>query len=220
MIFHPDDLENRDRYKLIIGSIVPRPIAWVSSMDALGNLNLAPFSYFTAVCPTPMTIVFCPGIHPHTGEKKDTWRNIEQVPEFVINITNEETAEQMNLSATVLPFGQSEFVWAGVTAVPSERISVPRVAEAPISFECTLQQIVTISDKPGGGAAIFGTVRCVHVRDDLLHDGRIDTDLLRPIGRLAGNSYTRVAEPFVMERIAAPSMGLDVPDAADTPGGG
>ncbi len=220
MIFHPDELDNRDRYKLIIGAIVPRPIAWVSSMDASGNVNLAPFSYFTAVCPTPMTIVFCPGVHPHTREKKDTWRNIEQVPEFVVNITNEETAEQMNLSASVLPYGQSEFVWAGVTPIPSETIRVPRVAEAPISFECTLQQIVTISDQPGGGAAVFGTVRCVHVRDDLLDDGRIDPDLLRPIGRLAGNAYTRVRDPFIMERIPVPSAELGETIPADTPGGG
>jgi flavin reductase (DIM6/NTAB) family NADH-FMN oxidoreductase RutF len=220
MIFHPDELANRDRYKLIIGSIVPRPIAWVSTMDLAGNLNLAPFSYFTAVCPTPMTLLFCPGVHPHTGEKKDTWRNIEQVPEFVINITNAETAEQMNLSATVLPYGQSEFAWAGVNAIPSETVRVPRVAEAPISFECRLQQIVTVSDQPGGGAAILGTVQCVHVRDELLDDGRIDTLLLQPIGRLAGNAYTHVADPFVMERVPPPEPAASDTMRSDTPGGG
>lgn len=220
MIFHPDDLANRDRYKLIIGSIVPRPIAWVSTMDPAGNLNLAPFSYFTAVCPTPMTLVFCPGVHAHTGEKKDTWRNIERLPEFVINITNEETAAQMNLSATVLAYGHSEFTWAGVTAVPSETIQVPRVAEAPISFECELQRIVVVSDQPGGGAAIFGTVRCVHVRDDLVDEGRIDISRLQPIGRLAGNAYTRVAEPFIMERVPSPDVVPGVSDPMDTPGGG
>lgn len=204
MIIDPNELSSRDRYKLIIGSVLPRPIAWVSSMDGSGNVNLAPFSYFTAVCPTPMTLVFCPGIHSHSGEKKDTWRNIEQVPEFVINITNEELATEMNLSATLLPYGRSEFEWCGVTPAPSETIRVPRVAEAPIAFECKLQQIVVVSDRPGGGAAVFGEVQCVHVRDDLLADGRIDTELLSPIGRLAGNSYTRVRDPFVMERVPPP----------------
>ncbi len=97
---------------------------------------------------------------------------------------------------------------------------MPRVAEAPISFECTLQQIVVMSDKPGGGAAIFGTVRCVHVRDDLLDDGRIDTSLLQPIGRLAGNAYTRVSEPFVMERVAPPGPDGVVSSNSETPGGG
>ncbi len=169
-------------------------------MDGAGRLNLAPFSYFAAVCPTPLTLVFCPGVHAD-GRKKDTWANIEAVPEFVVNITNEETAEAMNLCATLLPTGQSEYDWAGVTPAPSETIRVPRVAEAPIAFECTLERIVVISDQPGGGAAIFGRVRCAHVRDDLLDDGRILTEVLHPIGRLAGDAYTRVTDVFHMARV-------------------
>ena len=94
MILKPDELGRPERYGILIGSVLPRPIAWVSTMDLAGNLNLAPFSYFTAVCPQPMTLAFCPGVHAN-GQKKDTWRNIEQGPEFVINITNEETAERM-----------------------------------------------------------------------------------------------------------------------------
>ncbi len=200
MIIHPDDLDNRGRYKLLIGSVLPRPIAWVSTMDAAGRLNLAPFSYFAAVCPTPLTLLFCPGVHAD-GRKKDTWANIEAVPEFVVNITNEETAAAMNLCATLLPTGRSEFNWAGVTPAPSETIRVPRVAEAPIAFECMLERIVVISDQPGGGAAIFGRVRCAHVRDDLLDDGRILTEVLHPIGRLAGDAYTRVTDVFHMARM-------------------
>jgi flavin reductase (DIM6/NTAB) family NADH-FMN oxidoreductase RutF len=200
LIIHPDDLSNRDRYKLLIGSILPRPVAWVSTMDQEGRLNLAPFSYFTAVCPSPMTLLFCPGVHPD-GRKKDTWANIEQVPEFVVNITNEDTAEQMNLTATLLPSEQSEFEWAGLLSEASETINVTRVAEAPIAFECVLDRIVTISDQPGGGAAIFGRVQCVHVRDDLFQDGRILTALLKPIGRLAGDEYIRTAEVFHMKRV-------------------
>ena len=203
MILHADEITHHARYRLFIGSVLPRPIAWVSTMDAAGRLNLAPFSYFNIVCPTPMTLVFCPGIHSD-GRKKDSWRNIEAVPEFVINITSEDTAEQMNLCGTVLPEGQSEFEWAGVTAIPSETISVPRVAEAPIAFECALDRIVTISDQPGGGAAIFGRVKCVHVRDDIYDNGRIDMAALKPIGRLAGDAYSRVTDIFHMERVSAP----------------
>lgn len=203
MILKPGELNRRERYNLIIGSVLPRPIAWVSTMDQRGNLNLAPFSYFTAACSTPMTLLFCPGVHPD-GRKKDTWRNIERLPEFVINITNEETAEQMNRCATILPPGESEFEWAGVTPVPSETIQVPRVAEAPISFECILQQIVTVSDQPGGGAVVFGEVQCVHVRDGLYAGGRVNLEALRPIGRLAGMGYTRVTDTFVMERLPPP----------------
>ena len=150
-----------------------------------------------------MTLLFCPGILPN-GEKKNTWRNIEKVPEFVVNICNEETAVAMNLSATVLPYGQSEFEWAGVTPVPSKLIRVSRVAEAPISFECKLQRIVTISDQPGGGAAIFGEVQTIHIRDDIYQDGYIDLEALRPIGRLAGAGYTRVNDIFEMQRVPAP----------------
>ena len=200
MIIDPDSLDNRGRYKLLIGSVLPRPIAWVSTMDAEGRLNLAPFSYFSAVCPTPLTLLFCPGVHAD-GRKKDTWRNIEQVPEFVINITNEDTAEQMNRCATLLPSGLSEFAWAGVTPAPSAAVRVPRVAEAPIAFECILDRIVVISDQPGGGAAVFGRVQRIFVRDDLYDDGRIDAAALRPIGRLAGDAYTRLGEVFHMARV-------------------
>jgi flavin reductase (DIM6/NTAB) family NADH-FMN oxidoreductase RutF len=204
MIIDPNDLQRSERYKLIIGTVLPRPIAWVSSVDEAGNLNLAPFSYFTAVCPEPMTLIFCPGVHPN-GQKKDTWRNVEKVPEFVVNLTNEETAERMNLSATILPYGRSEFTWAGVTPVPSKTIRVPRVTEAPVSFECKLQQIVVVSQQPGGGAVIFGEVQCIHIRDDLYENGYVNLEKLRPIGRMAGAGYTRAAtDTFVMHRIPPP----------------
>lgn len=205
MIIDPANIDRKDRYKLMIGSVLPRPIAWVSSMDEIGNLNLAPFSYFTIVCPEPMTLLFCPGVLAN-GEKKNTWRNIEKVPEFVVNLTNEETAEAMNLSATVLPYGQSEFAWAGVTPLPSITIGVPRVAEAPISFECKLLDIVTVSEQVGGGAAVMGTVQMIHVRDDIYHDGYIDLSAFCPIGRLAGASYTRVKDIFEMHRVPPPEQ--------------
>jgi flavin reductase (DIM6/NTAB) family NADH-FMN oxidoreductase RutF len=203
MILKPDKLSRPERYKMLIGAVLPRPIAWVSTIDPDGNLNLAPFSYFTVVCSQPMTLVFCPGVHSN-GQKKDTWRNIEQVPEFVINLTNEETAEQMNLSATVLPYGQSEFEWADVTPAASQTVQVPRVAEAPIAFECRLQQIVTVSEGPGGGAAIFGEVQCIHIRDDIYQDGYIKLEVMRPIGRLSGAGYARIRDTFEMQRVPPP----------------
>ena len=200
MIINPADLINRDRYQLLISTILPRPIAWVSSMDGGGNLNLAPFSYFTAVCNDPMTLLFCPGIPTATGVKKDTLRNIEEIPEFVINLVNEENAAAMNQTAALLQRGQSEFEFAGLTPVPSETIRVPRVAEAPISYECKLQRIVTVSEAPGGGAAIFGEVQRIHVRDDLYDDGVVQLELFKPIGRLGGSSYVRVTDTFDLER--------------------
>ena len=197
-------LAERDRYKLMIGAVVPRPIAWVSTMDAAGNLNVAPFSFFNAVCSNPMTLLFCVGVADTPDGKKDTLRNIEAVPEFVINTTNEETATAMNLTATPLPPTQSEFQWAGLTPALSSTIRVPRVAEAPIAFECKLQRIITVNDQPGGGTVIFGEVQCVHVRDDLYANGRILLEPYKPIGRLGGNSYVRVTNTFDMARIPAP----------------
>ena len=201
MIFNPASLINKERYQLLISTILPRPIAWVSSMDRAGNLNLAPFSYFTVVCNDPMTLLFCPGIPTATGAKKDTLRNVEEVPEFVINLTNQATAEAMNLTASSLPRDQSEFEWAGVTAVSSETIQVPRVAEAPVAFECKLQRIVIVSEKPGGGVAVFGEVQRIHIQDDIYIDGAVAVDKLQPIGRIGGNGYVRVTDKFEMERV-------------------
>ena len=205
MIINPTDLEPRERSRLMTNTVLPRPIAWVSTMDHQGNLNVAPFSYFTVACTDPMTLLFCTSIPVTTGNKKDTLRNIEDVPEFVINITNEETAQAMNLTATVLPREQSEFEWAGLTPAPSRTIQVPRVAEAPISFECKLQRIVMVNDQPGGGAVVFGEVQSIHVRDDIYNDGAFHLEAFKPIGRLGGIDYVRVTNTFPMKRVPPPS---------------
>jgi flavin reductase (DIM6/NTAB) family NADH-FMN oxidoreductase RutF len=205
MILNPQELSHQDCYKLMIGSVLPRPIAWVSSMDLDGNLNLAPFSYFTIASNKPMTLLFSVGPVAGGDGKKDTLRNVQALGEFVVNITNEETAEAMNLTATALPPQGSEFEWAGLTPVASESIRVPRVGEAPIAFECRLREVIVISDQPGGGAVVFGDVQRVHVRDDLYTGGRIDLARLRPIGRLAGSGYVRVTDTFDMERVPPPA---------------
>lgn len=204
MIINPKEIPSKERYKLLIGSVLPRPIAWVSTMDSEGRLNLAPYSYFTVGAREPMTLLFCPQVGSSERPEKDTLLNIRQVPEFVINITGEETAEQMNLSATTLPHGRSEFEWAGVTPAPSQSIRVPRVAEAPIAFECKLQQIVTIGDQPGGGHVVFGEVQLVYFRDDVFVDGYVHLEVLKPIGRLAGAGYTKVTDTFEMHRVPPP----------------
>lgn len=171
MILDPAEMDPRARYKTLIGTVLPRPIAWVSTTDGNGNHNLAPFSYFTAVCGNPMTLLFCPGVLPTRDDgKKDTLRNVQATGEFVINLTNEETAQAMNLSATDLAPGESEFEWAGVTPIPCETVKAPRVAEAPIAYECALDRIVTISEEPGGGHTVFGTVQRIHIRDDIYQE--------------------------------------------------
>lgn len=206
MIIIPTDLEHRARHRLATSAVLPRPIAWVSTMDRAGNLNLAPYSYFTVAASNPLTLLFCPQVSARTGRQKDTFYNVQAVPEFVINLAGEGLAREMNQTAALLPPGQSEFAWAGVTPAASQTISVPRVKEAPVAFECALQQIVTVNDRPGG-AVVLGEVRCIHLQDELYVDGQVQLETFRPIGRLSGSGYVRVTDIFEMPRPGTPSGG-------------
>lgn len=154
MFFDPKTLTSKACYKFAIGAIVPRPIAWVSTVAPDGTLNVAPFSFFTAASIDPFILMFCPQV-PTVGERKDTLNNIRSLPEFVVNITNEDTMAAMSKSAALLPPTQSEFEYAGLTAAPSETISVPRVAEAPLAFECKLRQITEFGVNPMGGRSFL-----------------------------------------------------------------
>lgn len=196
------DLDYSEAYKLLIGAIVPRPIAWVSSMDVDGNLNLAPYSFFTAVCPNPPTVVFCPVIRKLTGLQKDTLNNIQATGEYVINIVTESNAEAMNITATETPAYTDEFALAGLTPADSVLVKPPRVAESPISFECKLTQIVKIGDDLGQGSMVIGEVVYFHVDDSVyIPDHKIDHDALQAIGRMGGPSYTRTRNRFDLIRL-------------------
>ncbi len=197
----PADLPHREVYKLLIGSIVPRPIAWVSSRSADGIPNLAPFSFFTAVCSEPPTVVFCPGVRGE-HDQKDTLHNIRATGEYVINFVSELLAEAMNITATELPPHVNEFERAGLTEAPSHVVSVPHVAESLIHFECRLNQVITISDQPGGGNLVIGTVVHMHFDDRVYREGNyIDLDVMQAVGRLAGPSYCRVNDFFDIKRL-------------------
>lgn len=192
---------NQDNYKLLIGSVLPRPIAFVSTQSPDGALNLAPFSFFTAVCSDPPTILFCPMVRGSDGEKKDTLRNIESTGEFVVNVVSEDIVSQMNATAGEFPFGVSEFTEAGLTPVPSEVVRPPRVLESPVSMECKLLQIIPVgAGGVGSGNLVLGTVVRFHVRQDLYQGGRINTALLKPVARLAGSAYCPVREMFEVAR--------------------
>jgi len=206
MMLKPENLPFRERHQLLIGTIIPRPIAWISSMDRAGRLNLAPFSYFMGVTSNPLTLLFCPQVSVRTGRQKDTFYNVQAVPEFVVNLVSEELLEAMNLTATALPPDRSEFEWAGVTPSPSETIAVPRVKEAPVAYECTVQQIVTVSDQPGGGSVVFGEVPCIHLADELYVDGQVRLAALRPVGRLGGAGYVRLTDIFDLPRPPDPKI--------------
>ena len=189
-----------DIYKLMIGSIVPRPIALVSTVDEAGVRNLAPFSYFTACSANPPVVVFCPVLRPTPPTAKDTLRNIIATREFVVNIVSEEMATGMNATAAQVPPEVDEFELSGLTPIASDRIKPARVAESPVHMECRLLQIVHVGDQPGSGSLVLGEVLRFHVRAEIIDDFRIDPDKLRAIGRMAGSAYVRTTDRFDLER--------------------
>ena len=192
-------------YKVIVGTVVPRPIAWVSTLNEKGIPNLAPFSFFNVVCMNPPTILFCPGVRGTDGQLKDSYTNVRANREFVVNIVSEELAEAMNKTATELPSEVDEFEFAGLTIAASKMISAPRVAESPVSFECKVSQIIDVGDgSPGSGWVVLGEVVHIHVSDEvMLPNFRIDLDKLNPIGRLSGPRYARTTDRFEMRRGAS-----------------
>ena len=206
MIIDPNRQPFKDNYKLMIGSILPRPIAFVSTKSKDGIDNLAPFSFFNGVCSNPPTISFCPVRKGTDGEIKDTLRNIQDTGVFALNIVSESFATEMVSTATEFPPEVSEFEKSGLSPIPCQNIDVMRVGESKITFECELNQIIEIGDgSPGSGFLVLGTIVLFHVSDDLYENGRIDLEKLQPIGRLAGaNGYCRISDRFEIERKIKP----------------
>lgn len=200
MTLHFDDLDTQEIYQWMISTITPRPIAWVSTISNEGKTNLAPFSFFQGVCAQPPTLMFVP-VNNRAGGKKDTVRNIEAVPEFVVNLVSRELGQRMSDTATMLPHGESEFEAFGIAPAPSTQVRPPRVAAAPVAFECSLQQIVHIGEGPLAANVIFGNILTVHVRDDVLGaDGKPAADKLDLIGRMGGEDYVTTRDRFTIER--------------------
>lgn len=202
----PSALPWKSLYKLMIGSIVPRAIGWVSTVDEAGEPNLAPFSFFTAAGANPPHVLFCPMVRDTDGQTKDTLRNIHATGEFVINIVTEVLGPAMNISSTEFPAAVNEFAAAGLTPVPSQVVRPPRVGESPIHFECRLTHVIDLGHEPGAASVVIGRVVHLHVEDGLLVGGdKIDIAALQPIGRLAGNDYCRVA-PAMFQLVRPPSQ--------------
>ena len=205
MIIDPNDIPFQEVHKLMIGSIVPRPIALVSTISKSNNYNLAPFSYFNGVCSKPPTIVFCPARRGWDGAEKVTLINIRETKEFVINIVSESFVEKMVACSTDFDPKIDEFEIADLTKKSSKKIKPPRVEEAKISFECILNQIVEIGEgKAGSGFIVIGTIVLFHIEDSVYENGRINLAELSPLGRLAGNSYSRNNDTFKIVRKVKP----------------
>ena len=205
MIFDPTDKSISETHKLMIGSIVPRPIAFVSTQSNNGENNVAPFSYFNGVCSKPPTIMFAPARRGWDGEEKDTLINIRDTEEFVVNIVSESFAERMVMCSTDFDSDVDEFDVSKLTPVASQKVSPPRVGESKVSFECKLNQIIEIGDgTAGSGFVVIGAIILFHIDDDVYDNGRILLDKLQPLGRLAGNWYTRTTDTLEIIRKIKP----------------
>lgn len=193
----------KDNYKILIGSILPRPISVISTINEDGSDNLAPFSFFTACSAKPMIIAFAPMIKSSTGEEKDTLKNIRRSQEFVVNYCTEMIAQKVNLASTELPYGQSEFEFAKLSTEDSELIKPKRLKESPINLECKLRDILSYGDQPGCGSIVTGEVVKIHIDQTIFKDGKIITDLFKPIGRGTGNDWIKCDSRIQMERLMA-----------------
>ena len=181
-------------------TILPRPIAWVSTVSAEGKTNLAPFSFFQGVTSAPPTLLFVP-VNLRDGTKKDTLRNIEATGEFVVNLVSHAQVETMNACSALLPFGESEFEAFGVESVAADMVKPLRVAGAPVSFECRLHSITRIGEGPAAANVVFGLIQVMHIEDAVIGaDGKVDPLKLDLVARLGGEAYTRMGEIFSLKR--------------------
>ena len=207
MELDPQTIPYQSMYKIMIGSIVPRPIGWISTVSETGVFNLAPFSFFNAVCSNPPTVLFCVTARAQDASQKDTLRNVLATGEFVVNMVSYPLAAQMNLTSAELPADQSEFDFANLTAIPSLTVKAPRVAESLIHYECELDRTVPINaDAPGGATVVFGRVRHIHIDDSvLIGTDKIDALKLQPVGRMAGAGYAKIETLFDLPRPIVPT---------------
>lgn len=204
MELDPLDLAVPDRYKLLIGCIVPRPIAFVSSVSPDGRLNLAPFSFFNGVGSDPLALLFCPANKPD-GSEKDSLRNAKPLAEggtgeFVVNLATESYATKVAAAAEPLPYGESEFELVDLAHTPSVRVRPPRVADSPVAFECRTLRVVRLNPGvPAAGNIVIGQVIHMHLADGLVNERfHVDPARLAAIGRMGGRGYCRTRDRFEM----------------------
>ncbi|MFQ3623760.1 MAG: flavin reductase family protein [Acetobacteraceae bacterium] len=200
MLFDFAALDANSVYKLLVSTVVPRPIAWVTTVDTEGRVNAAPYSFFNAMSADPPVV--CIGISGKGHGLKDTGENIRRTGQFVVNLVSEDTAEAMNITAIDVEHGIDELAMAGLTALPSTRVAPPRIAESPVSMECERLAVVEVGN---GRAVVMGRVLAMQVRDDCVLDPArcyIDTPKLGLIGRMHGGGwYARTTDRIEIPRI-------------------
>jgi flavin reductase (DIM6/NTAB) family NADH-FMN oxidoreductase RutF len=199
---NPNDVSSQDFYKILVGSVLPRPIAWVSTQSKNGVNNLAPFSFFTVASIKPPVLCFAPAIKSVDGKpaEKDTLINIRERNEFVVNIVSRALVEPMNQSSFDYLPDESEFDAVGVTPENALHVSVPRVKESLINIECRLYQLIEIGSDIQGGTLVLGEILCVHLAADVFKNGKVDIEVLDPVGRLGGLGYAGTTDRFELKR--------------------
>lgn len=192
----PDELDG-SLYRTLAGAVIPRPIAWVSSLSPEGVENLAPYSFFNVVSTSPPVVMFAPTDRSNQPEGlSDTARNALDTEEFVVNVVTEPLAEAMNVTSATLPPEESEFDHASLERTASETVAPPRVAAAEVAFECELYESIDV----GSNTMVLGEVVSVYLDEDVTTDGKLDVEKLDAIGRLSGSYYCRTDGRFRMER--------------------
>lgn len=206
------DLSNREMYGFLSSAVAPRPICFASTVDAAGNVNLSPFSFFNVFSSNPPILVFSPVKRGRDGSEKDTLQNLKEVKEVTISVVNYAMVEQMSLASTEYEKGINEFTKAGFIEVKSELVKPPRVGESPVVFECKVNDIIELGSEGGAGSLVIAEVVMVHINDEYLNEqGRLDTPKLDLVARMGENWYAR-ASGYALFEIPKPvsSIGIGV----------
>ena len=192
MRIDPNEISNQEVFKILQGSIGPRPIAFASTVDKEGNVNLSPFSFYNVFGINPTTLIFSPARRGRDNTTKHTLDNVKEVAEVVLNAVSYNMVQQMSLSSTEYPKGVNEFEKAGFTPVDSVKVKPPRVKESPVQFECKVREIIETSGEPGSGNLVVCEILYIHVDEKILDkNGNIDPNKIDLVGRLGGNYYSR-----------------------------
>jgi flavin reductase (DIM6/NTAB) family NADH-FMN oxidoreductase RutF len=199
MIFDVSTLENQEKYRLLNGGVTPRPIAWISTRSPEGIDNLAPYSFFTVASCNPPVLLYTQ-VTQRSGIDKDTLQNLIETGECVVNIVNSALLEKMNMTSASLKTDESEFDFADVEICSSYKVQPSSVKDAPIRYECTLREIIPVSDLPTGGTVILLDVKFVYVRDDLYNDGNINQNLIDSVGKMGGDHFNFTSKNVELKR--------------------
>ena len=196
----PNSISTIELQQILLTAVAPRPIALASTIDKNGNVNLSPFSFFNVFSANPPILIFSPARRVKDNTTKHTYENIKEVKEVVINIVNFPMVEQMSLSSTEYGKEVNEFIKSGFTPIPSDKIAPPRVAEAPISFECIVDNVIELGTEGGAGNLIISRVVNIHIRDEYKgNDGSLDPEKLDLVARMGGNWYSRADKNSLFE---------------------